>query len=1065
MKSASQLKLLNTMYDDCLIKFFVAEQDADISSFLLEAIIDMLGMPPPWTALPLGAPVCHPERGNGVLKGISPDGKRIISFGAESHRYNMQSMKKFKFALENCTKALVPDIKDMLQRALILCVVWDAPELIQRVLTSSARAPRAGAGRLPEVTMALQRALELQKLRAMQELLKLPGIELGTINMCRLYTQSDDVVRRHQSLHNEMSLYGRLELSKKLTPRHAFELYRRALTPIFKSILPGMQTLLLRSRCTQAHDIFLWLVFHGNIELARHIWPLCALPIHVALLGVAVSKRVAGLMTAQAAQLAAERAETLELWAFGAMEMASSEEQVQHILSLSIDDNDALAIAYGTHAKKFLTQRSVQERLDLLWRGGFEESLVTLHKEFSWSYVSIPRRHSTRSVVLHEGGLPHPRRLPLPAAALSMSRESPHNPASPQSAAATVAVIPPHLLPARFLASQLILQAICPVCCPFLWKNEAQHGSSSTDYGAATYFETLATAYKLANVERERARSVHTPRPVVRRSLGWVEGRGPLSPRQGEAARRCAETIDANNGAADGEHTSLARVRRSIPRTLPFIRINRGAVQQLHEPAPPSHLPHTSRLVSKLKSFYSVPAVSFMLAGLVSIFGLVLHTIVILNFEHRVENSKIPDHIQALELIWFVIHTLMLLDKIDRIAFRSFATRDMFHAISTLSTLLLISSLCLRVFVFIAQGVDDDTFQKTYDAFQVTMAFNAIPMCILLLRYAALYKPLGVLIISISEMGTDLANFLGLLVAITFGFVLCLVGMQFTDNLKTDGNWWDPRGGMWVPMWGLFGESSPEQYNFLTAVVSWSYNFIGSVVLVNLLVAMFADTFSRVKESSEEEYAALKYNWMRTSRETVPPVLNAPFIIARVATVYGGRMVRCVVRLHRRLPSLTVIFQSRTAILRRAKQANDEFSFPRSVRHGVARVDHSILTAALACRSMLGLSKSVNESVRHLEESIHISGGLLEPTDASAPSARDGKLLVEKFLEAQLYKEQHTAGAIASSVRDLLQELVQRQSIELTALSQRHTTELSSLAVRHVPPPMRTHLACTGFLP
>ena len=81
------------------------------------------------------------------------------------------------------------------------------------------------------------------------------------------------------------------------------------------------------------------------------------------------------------------------------------------------------------------------------------------------------------------------------------------------------------------------------------------------------------------------------------------------------------------------------------------------------------------------------------------------------------------------------------------------------------------------------------------------------------------------------------------------------------------------------------------------------------------------------------------------------------------------------------------------------------------------------------------------------------------------PSARDGKLLVEKFLEAQLYKEQHTAGAIASSVRDLLQELVQRQSIELTALSQRHTTELSSLAVRHVPPPMRTHLACTGFLP
>ena len=34
-------------------------------------------------------------------------------------------------------------------------------------------------------------------------------------------------------------------------------------------------------------DIFIWLTCHGNEELARAFWPMCEMPIHMALLGKA----------------------------------------------------------------------------------------------------------------------------------------------------------------------------------------------------------------------------------------------------------------------------------------------------------------------------------------------------------------------------------------------------------------------------------------------------------------------------------------------------------------------------------------------------------------------------------------------------------------------------------------------------------------------------------------------------------------------------------------------------------------------------------------------------------
>ena len=54
---------------------------------------------------------------------------------------------------------------------------------------------------------------------------------------------------------------------------------------------------------------------------------------------------------------------------------------------------------------------------------------------------------------------------------------------------------------------------------------------------------------------------------------------------------------------------------------------------------------------------------------------------------------------------------------------------------------------------------------------------------------------------------------------------------------------------MWAPLWAVFGEVDPAQYDWLVSAVLWIYILMGSIVLVNLLIAMFTSTFERVQVS------------------------------------------------------------------------------------------------------------------------------------------------------------------------------------------------------------------------
>ena len=97
--------------------------------------------------------------------------------------------------------------------------------------------------------------------------------------------------------------------------------------------------------------------------------------------------------------------------------------------------------------------------------------------------------------------------------------------------------------------------------------------------------------------------------------------------------------------------------------------------------------------------------------------------------------------------------------------------------------------------------------------------------------------------------------------AVILGFSTALLGLMPALN-NTDP--WATDGAFFFPYWAMFGEYG-EVNDFAVAsiywgpinwgsVVIWAYNFFSQVLLVNLLIAMMSETYSRIKRNADDEW-------------------------------------------------------------------------------------------------------------------------------------------------------------------------------------------------------------------
>ena len=104
-----------------------------------------------------------------------------------------------------------------------------------------------------------------------------------------------------------------------------------------------------------------------------------------------------------------------------------------------------------------------------------------------------------------------------------------------------------------------------------------------------------------------------------------------------------------------------------------------------------------------------------------------------------------------------------------------------------------------------------------------------------------------------------------------------------------------PDGAFWAPFWVVYGDVNPDAYRSMlesgTGWLIWSYSMVASVILVNLLVAMMADTYARVQAHAEGMYIYQKYIRTFAHRHlhtVVPPPFNLPWTLFDVITVKSG---------------------------------------------------------------------------------------------------------------------------------------------------------------------------------
>ena len=149
-------------------------------------------------------------------------------------------------------------------------------------------------------------------------------------------------------------------------------------------------------------------------------------------------------------------------------------------------------------------------------------------------------------------------------------------------------------------------------------------------------------------------------------------------------------------------------------------------------------------------------------------------------------------------------------------------------------------------------------------------------------QYLRYFQSLGVLSIVLGGVVQDVANFFfieSVLIA-AFGVAFAVLqpgAMQAYSAHEVMG-----RAPLYVPFWGMFGEFDLEkmimQVNdekptiIVLPLLLWVYMFVSSVILVNVLIAQMADTFSKITGEGLLRWQFERAQLISEFKETKPPL-------------------------------------------------------------------------------------------------------------------------------------------------------------------------------------------------
>jgi len=269
------------------------------------------------------------------------------------------------------------------------------------------------------------------------------------------------------------------------------------------------------------------------------------------------------------------------------------------------------------------------------------------------------------------------------------------------------------------------------------------------------------------------------------------------------------------------------------------------------------------------------------------------------------------------------------------------------------------------------------------------------------------------------------------------------------DEITNIFNWQNSLGGLWAPLWALFTNFDPARYDWMVSVMMWCYLLLSSVALVNLLVAMFADTYNKISEEAENEYIFLRCKRLFEFKDSVlplPPVLNLPIIFRDIAfglcnmqptMCYNQFKTFIALRINTAVAAPTAAatstarsFQSirasvlvatgRSTLDRQGQSTSPPTEGPPARPSPLSPASGEVSPAAPKEQAVNPHNNSLKARRRRSLTTTTLLGTLAEPKKRRAPTIFDGKLLAQEYLKRVEAEENDTVYAHARSLRSEL---------------------------------------------
>lgn len=762
---------------------------------------------------------------------------------------------------------------DHMQRALLLAVKWNQPSFARRML-----------GELPgtedyarPLRKMLQQALEMQRLEIVSLLLERPGCSLSSINLCQLYLQEDP----YNFLRSDLGLQQRLKArlaDGTIARKHSYQLYKEVVGPFLRTVSPLLYIAMSEQTKASHLDLFFWSVFMGNMPLARELWVHVDNPLHCALIASDVFRQMEQSGLTWGRSVVEANALQLESWAISVMELVEEQEIAHHILMQNVPAwrmGALVELALHMKLKTFLAHRHCQSLMDLWWRGGYPGSACLLGADESswwlciWIVLPFLNPYLRASAVETGTGKFAPR-----------SRQD---------------------------SDEVLYGALAQALA--LRSRERRSAAASAD---------LPT-----NVSRQRTRaSTSMSRYMLRdRStsgmrLGSVGEHGPGGG-SGDGNELPASDEQPNTFLAPAHLSHLGGEERDRWATFGVRRAMSNKELKGHERASPAlvraagHVANSWRLhgPADRKGFYSVPYVKFLLRAMWHILFLCLYCYVLTHLYTSEQLADISPDLPPLKasekvfIVWALSLGLEHRQRQHKMRGFGLTAKLPFQNIVHVAHAILAMALLLRLLTAIPtpEWAATTYFKHAcYVIYSTTFSVNSVLISLELFTFMWTSLSFGVLAIIIIQMLVDLSLFVVFYAVILLGFSSALLGLAETSSHLPNGG---PFGGgaladaegsetgmplLSLPLWAMVTDLEVARFADIPLALPLMYAFLmlANVVLVNLLIAMFADTYSRIKKNAVVEYHYQRFLPIFEHNHVVhplPPPFSLPLLLYDLA--------------------------------------------------------------------------------------------------------------------------------------------------------------------------------------